>query len=358
ALQSYGLRAVPSLRYLYRQPSFSIGPDNSEDNDSAPSIHAQAKRAMGHARVLKNAGKPDAASMNLVPRGGLFWDGRANTLQQQAAGPLFNPAEMDAGSPADVAAKIEKFDYAKRFTLLFGPNIFEDPKQVVAEAMFALSRFQIEDQSFHPFSSKYDAWLRGRARFTPAELRGYLAFNDPERGNCAACHLDRPTRDNLPPLFTDFQYEALGVPRNPAIPANLEKDFHDLGICGPVRTDMKTESQYCGMFLTPSLRNVAVRRVFFHNGVFHSLEEALDWYVNRDLHSERFYPRDSSGKVVKFDDLPSKIRKNVDTVDAPFDRRPGDKPALSREEVRDIISFLNTLTDGYVKSRQAVPARW
>ena len=90
----------------------------------------------------------------------------------------------------------------------------------MSEAMFAIARYQIEDPSFHPFTSKYDAWLQGKARFTPAEARGYLAFNDPTKGNCAACHLDKPTQDGLPPLFTDFQYEALGVPRNAAIPAN------------------------------------------------------------------------------------------------------------------------------------------
>lgn len=347
ALRGYGIRAVPSLRYLYRQPAFSIGPYDSGDNDSPPSLEAQASQAMNHARLPKSAGKPDESAGNLVPRGGLFWDGRADTLQQQASGPLFNPDEMDAGSPATVAEKIRKFDYAKRFKLLFGPNIFEDPKQVVAEAMFAISRFQIEDKSFHPFSSKYDAWLEGKARFTPAETRGYLAFNDPERGNCGACHLSRPTRDGLPPLFTDFQYEALGLPRNPAIPANHDPQFHDMGICGPVRTDMKKENRYCGMFRTPSLRNVAVRRVFFHNGIFHSLKDALDWYVDRDLHPERFYPRDESGKVEKFDDLPEEFRTNVDRSDAPFNRHPGDRPSLNREEMKDIISFLNTLTDGY-----------
>jgi cytochrome c peroxidase len=165
--------------------------------------------------------------------------------------------------------------------------------------------------------------------------------------DCAACHLSKPTQDGLPPLFTDYQYEALGVPRNKAIPANRDPAYFDLGICGPYRTNMADQTQYCGMFLTPSLRNTAVRQVFFHNGVFHSLEEVLDWYVNRDLQPARFYPRDANGAVVKYDDIPAQYRANVDVTDAPFDRKPGDRPALNKQEIQDIIAFLRTLNDGY-----------
>jgi cytochrome c peroxidase len=346
-MQTAGFRAVPSLRYLYRQPAFSIGPDMSGDNDAAPTLQQQASKALNHAKVLKTAESPQAAAGNLVPQGGIFWDGRADTLQQQASGPLFNPAEMAAGTQTSVARKLEQADYAEDFRRLFGSNIFQEPKQAVAEAMFAIARYQIEEPSFHPFTSKYDAWLAGNARLSPAELRGYLAFNDPTRGNCAACHLDKPTRDGLPPLFTDFQYEALGAPRNPAIPANRDPIYYDLGICGPYRSDMRNQTQYCGMFLTPGLRNIAERQVFFHNGVFHSLYEVLDWYMNRDLQPERFYSRDASGTIVKYDDMPAQYRGNVDTVDAPFNRRPGDQPALSKQDIQDIIAFLHTLDDGY-----------
>ncbi len=346
-LRTAGFRAVPSLRYLYRQPAFSIGPDMSGDDDAVMSLQQQASQALNHTRVLKTAQVPQAAAGNPVPQGGIFWDGRANTLQQQASGPLFNPVEMAASTPAAVAAKLERAKYAEDFRELFGPNIFQDPGQAVAEAMFAIARYQIEDPGFHPFTSKYDAWLAGKARFTAAETRGYLAFNDPDKGNCAACHLDRPTRDGLPPLFTDFQYEALGVPRNPAIPANRDPRYYDLGICGPYRADMREQRQYCGMFLTPSLRNVATRRVFFHNGVFHSLDKVLEWYVDRDLAPARFYPRGANGTIVKYDDLPARYRANVDTVDGPFNRRPGDPPALSQREIGDIIAFLKSLTDGY-----------
>ncbi|HEV2271986.1 MAG TPA: cytochrome c peroxidase [Steroidobacteraceae bacterium] len=346
-LNAPGVRAVPSLRYLYRQPAFSIGPDSAGDNDQVIAPAQQAVHAAGHVRVRKTAAAPQSAAANLVPQGGLFWDGRADTLQQQINGPLYNPLEMAAGSPARVLDRLRTAPYAKDFVRLFGRGVFENPRLAAAEALFAIARYEIENPDFHPFTSKFDAWLAGRARFTPAQLRGYRLFNDPDRGNCAACHLDKPTRDGLPPLFTDFQYEALGAPRNPAIPVNRDPRYYDLGLCGPYRADLSRETQYCGMFLTPSLRNVATRHVFFHNGVFHSLEQVLDFYVNRDLRPGRFYSRDASGRVVRYDDLPLRYRGNVDKVDAPFNRRPGDPPALTRAQIRDVIAFLDTLTDGY-----------
>lgn len=356
-LHTPGLRAVPSLRYLYRQPAFSIGPDTSVDNDQKPNLSQQVSRATGQTLALKTAGATQAAAANLVPQGGLFWDGRADTLQQQADGPMFSPFEMDGGDAATLGVKLQKGNYAEDFRQLFGAGIFRKPEFAVSEAMFAIARFEEEDASFHPFTSKFDAWLAGKAALSPAEQRGYDAFNDPKRGNCAACHLDRPSADRLPPLFTDFQYEALGAPRNMAIPANRDPTHFDLGICGPVRADMQAQTQYCSMFLTPSLRNVASRSVFFHNGVFHSLHDVLDWYVNRDLDPARFYPKGPDGQVVAYDDLPEQYRVNVDRTDAPFDRHPGDAPALSPAEMDDIVAFLQTLTDGYAPSKKPALAQ-
>ncbi len=352
-----GVRAVPSLGYLYRQPAFSLladrpgssdpGDEESGDNDAKATFDRAAQPAAAEAHPPQAATAGQAASARGVARGGLYWDGRANTVQQQTNGPLYDPAQMAARGPAEVAGQIAKASYAQDFRLLFGPSIFNTPTRLIDEAMFAIARYQLEEPGFHPYTSKFDSWLAGRARFTPAEMRGYLAFNDARKGNCAACHLDQPTQDGLAPLFTDHRYEALGVPRNPAIPANRDPAYYDLGLCGPYRTDLRDQARYCGMFRTPSLRNTATRKVYFHNGRFHSLAEVLDWYAHRDLEPERFYSRDADGAVVKYDDLPARYRGNVDTRDAPFDRRPGDAPALSRQDISDIIAFLGTLNDGY-----------
>jgi cytochrome c peroxidase len=343
-MTSSGFRPPPSLAYLYRQQPFSIGPDNEENE----TITLQQLVALGQAsqRTQKTAQSTAQAAQNLVPTGGLFWDGRVNTLQQQADGPLFNPVEMDAGTPQRVAAIIERQPYAQTFLRLFGPNVFEDPKQTVSEALFAIARYQIEDPKFHAFNSKYDAWLQGKASLTPQEMRGYLAFNDVHKADCAACHLDQPTKDHLPPLFTDTQYEALGVPRNPHIPANQNPHYFDIGLCGPFRTDLKNQPQYCGMFLTPTLRNVAQRPVYFHNGVYHSLKQVLDFYNFRDVQPGKIYPT-VDGQVQKYDDLPLQYRANVDVTDPPLNRKLGEKPAMTAQDMRDIIAFLHTLNDGY-----------
>jgi cytochrome c peroxidase len=103
----------------------------------------------------------------------------------------------------------------------------------------------------------------------------------------------------------------------------------------------------CGAFKVPSLRNVALRGAYFHNGRFKDLRSVLRFYVLRDTEPERFYPRDPDGTIRKFDDLPAIWRGNVNTQEVPYNRRPGDSPALSDVEIDDVIAFLNTLTDGW-----------
>jgi cytochrome c peroxidase len=340
-----GNRAVPSLAYLEREPAFSIGPD-TEESDSAPTPQMVALSAP-HSHAPKIAGNSGAAAMAVVPQGGLFWDGRADTLQDQAMGPMLNPIEMANRNAADVAAKLRHSAYAGLFVQLFGPTILRQPKQLLAEAMFAVARYQTEAPSFHPYTSKYDAWLEGKARLSPAELRGYALFNDPDKANCGGCHLDRPGADGMPPRFTDDQFEALGAPRNPALRVNRDKGYFDLGLCGPLRQDLRADTQYCGMFLTPTLRNVATRKVFFHNGVFHTLQQVLDFYAFRDVDPAKVYPVGADGRVDRFNDIPPRYQGNVDFVDPPFDRKLGEAPAMTEQEEHDIIAFLGTLTDGY-----------
>lgn len=285
----------------------------------------------------------------MVPQGGLFWDGRASTLQQQADGPLTNPVEMAAPGHQWLSSKLDTSRYQSQFIQLFGPNIYANSELLVAEMEFAIARYQVEDrQEFYPFTSKYDQWLQGKARFTPAEMRGYLAFNDVKRGDCAACHVSKPGKDGLPPLFTDQQYEALGVPRNPRLAVNDDANFHDIGICGPMRTDFAQNTQYCGMFITPTLRNIDRRKVFFHNARYTTLKEVMDFYNFRDTNPQRVYPQDSDGKVMKYDDLPKRYQANIDTLDPPLDRHRGQQAAMTEQDEADIIAFLHTLDDADV----------
>jgi cytochrome c peroxidase len=319
-LNRQGARAVPSLRYvLNRTPVW-----NKEF------IANPAER------ILEGE-EP--------PTGGFTWDGRFNTLHDQATFPLLAANEMANASPAEIVAKLQRTAYAEDFRKAFGAQIFDDPSRAFSAMLTALERFQLEDPSFHPYSSKYDDYLDGKVKLTAQEQRGLALFDDPRRGNCATCHLDQKGADGSHPIFTDYQFEALGVPRNPEILANASPSYFDMGLCGPFRTDQTKSTKYCGLFKTPTLRNVAVRRVFFHNGRFHSLKEALRFYVQRDTNPELWYPVFSSGDVDRFDDLPPFLRRNIDVIDEPLTRKRGESPIWSDAEIDDVAAFLETLTD-------------
>jgi cytochrome c peroxidase len=350
-MTDFGNRAVPSLRYQEYTPPYADLLDNP-DGISAPG-----------------------------PGGGFTWDGRAGTLAEQAAIPLLDPHEMANASGADVAAKVKAAPYAPLFLQAYGERAFDDPAAAFKNIGAALQAFQREDISFHPFSSKFDLYAGNKigGTLTPAETRGLKLFSDPNKGNCASCHYQGAGLNGSSALFTDFSYEAISVPRNAAIPANSDAGFIDMGVCGPLRTDHLPSApgapnSFCGMFKAPTLRNVATRGSFFHNGVIHSLEQAIRFYNTRDTNPEIWYPTvggtpkakpDASfpsyglittqyvgGKVQKFDDLPAAYRGNLDTQ-MPLDgRKAGSTPPMTDADVADLVCFLKTLNDGYQPSTQ------
>jgi cytochrome c peroxidase len=266
-------------------------------------------------------------------------------LRVQALRPLSAPHEMGNATPADLVARLARTSYADEFRQVFGLNIFDDEQGTLVAVTFALAQYEKFDPDFRPFDSKYDHFLAGRLRLDPAELRGLALFNRADKGNCAGCHPSGRGPDHAPPLFTDFTYDNLGVPRNFEIPATAGPEYRDMGLCGPDRTDLADRQDLCGAFKVPTLRNVATRKVFFHNGRFKSLRDALRFYVRRDTNPEEFYPVDADGVVQKFDDLPAELHGNVNTAEVPYDRQPGEAPRLSEAELDDLEAFLNTLTD-------------
>ncbi len=299
-----GLRAVPSLRYLQVVPWFT---EHYFDNDGVD------------------------PSIDNGPTGGLTWDGRVDRGRDQARIPLLSPYEMANESPDAVVEKVKKAPYAAEFERLVRSD--STPFATVLEA---LEVWQQDYREFYPYSSKYDAWLAGKERLTRQEKSGLQLFSDPGKGNCARCHIATRGANGTPPQFTDWGYAALGAPRNLRIAANSNPSWYDLGLCGPQRTDLRVEEKYCGQFRTPSLRNVATRGTFFHNGVFHSLREVVEFYVQRDSDPGKWYPDGT-----KFNDLPAQYRNNVETA-PPFGRAT---PALNDEEIAAIVAFLRTLTD-------------
>ena len=289
------------------------------------------------------------------PGGGLTWDGRANTIAEQAAIPLLAANEMANASKAAVVEAVRHGAHADAFRQTYGATVFDDTERAFTLVGAALQAFQVEDRSFHPYSSKFDRYRNNKlgGALTDAEIRGLRVFLDPNKGNCMACHLIGGGNDGSQDMTSDYSFAAIGVPRNMEIPANADPKYFDLGLCGPLRTDHrpgkdKGAAATCGMFKTPVLRNVATRHVFMHNGVFKSLEEVVRFYNTRDTAPEKWYPRDAKGRVNKFDDLPAQYRANLDDQ-MPLDlRKPGSATPMTDQEMQDLIVFLKTLTDGFV----------
>lgn len=274
--------------------------------------------------------------------GGHFWDGRADTLALQALGPLLNPLEMNNASRRAVVDKIAASSYAALFKQEFGASIFSDTDAAFTQIGVAIEAF--ERGRLEPFTSKFDAMVRGQVSFTSQEARGMALFQNAGKGNCAACHLLNPSSGRpQDSLFSEFTYYAIGVPRNTAIPRNADPAFFDLGLCGPERTAPVlpasvapgvTIDQFCGKFRMPTLRNVAERPAFMHNGFFNDLREVVRFYSNRNT-------------ATVSNDLPAQYLGNVEVVKAPFNRLASDGPALTDAEISDIVVFLRTLSDGY-----------
>ncbi len=307
-LNQPGTRAVPSIRYLADTPPFGFDEEGT-------------------------------------PYGGFNHDGSVDTFAAQAERPLLAANEMANLTREVVVEKLRKADYAAKFRQVFGETSLDQVDTAFATLGIALERYQRDSADFQPFSAKYDAYLAGKVQLTAAEMRGLKLFNDEKKGNCAACHPSAKREDGRPPLFTDFTYDALGLPRNAAIPANADPSYADLGLCKSGRAGRASEDSACGKFKVPTLRNVATRQVFFHNGQIKSLRDAVAFYVSRDTQPEQWYPRKAGKAVAKFNDLPAKYHSNVNVEEVPYGGKRGGKPSLSDEEIDDVVAFLRTLSD-------------
>ena len=336
----FGVRKVPSIMYMSYSPPFGFGP---RPNDVTGEIE-------------------------ITPAGGQFWDGRAVALDDQVAGPLLDPSEMNNPSKQAVVEKIRDGAYAGLAREVFGDDVFEAP-DAFEKLASAVASYEATPR-FKLFSSRFDDWLEGKTLLSDAEFRGFQAFIDKARGNCLSCHdggnpneayggapAAAPRDSNAPLsrnpknwLFTDFTYDVLGAPRNAAIPANADPARVDLGLCarpgiGELAPKGFDTASLCGAFKTPSLRNVAVGGPYLHNGVIASLRDVVAFYFTRDTDPARWYPKSADGTVLKFNDLPAAAWGNVNVKQAPYDRKPGEAPRADDGDIDDIVAFLKTLTD-------------
>ncbi len=275
--------------------------------------------------------------------GGQFWDGRAATLEEQAKGPFLNPAEMANTSKKQVVDKVRTSEYAPLFRSVFGEDAFDDAKTAYDKIAQAIAAFE-RTASFRPFTSKYDAWLAGKAELTAQEHRGRELFERPDKGNCAVCHPSRPDAHGRPPLFTDFSYDNLGVPRNPdnrfyTMPRQFNPEgrkFVDKGLGAAL-----DNSDEDGKFKTPTLRNIALTAPYMHNGYFGSLRGVVDFYNSRDARPRCAAELLDEEEAIRRGCWPRpELTRNVNGDEV-------GRLGLSPQEVDDIVAFLNTLTDGW-----------
>jgi cytochrome c peroxidase len=303
--------------------------------------------------------------------GGMFWDGRAtgwtlgDPLAEQAKGPFLNPMEQGLPDSACVVYRVIKSDYGDLYKQVWGNDSFsvkwpmdtnkvcsKENKQVnlssgdrnitniaynnIARSIAAYER----SNEVSLFSSKYDYYMKGNATLTKQEMRGLELFNNSTKAKCANCH--------MPPLFTDFSYQNLGIPKNPMNPFYYEYswngmgggiDWIDYGFGGFLNTTQyqSAAKDNYGMHKVPTLRNVDKRpsksfiKAYGHNGYFKSLEEIVHFYNTRDVPGA-----DWKGKPWPSAEVSANVNKD----------EMGNLSLTSQDE-SDIVAFLKTLSDGY-----------
>jgi len=285
--------------------------------------------------------------------GGQFRDGRANFLEDQAKQPFLNPIEMANPSAHAVVVKLQAANYADQFKLVYGGDIFSNDDaafNALADALGAFERTKV----FAPFSAKFDAYQRGETTLSEVEMRGLAVFTAADKGNCAACHAPTSTKaSGRKSLFTDFGYDNVGVPRNPAnkfytMPAQHNPDglnFVDIGLGNVV-----LRPYVRGQFKAPTLRNIAVTGPYMHNGYFKTLKGVVDFYNTRDVRPTCTDPFTPEAKAQRQGCWP--VAESPDTLNLVDMGNLG----LSAQDVDDIVAFLGTLTDGWTPPAAAAGA--
>lgn len=279
--------------------------------------------------------------------GGTFWDGRTNSLVDQAKQPFLNPVEMNNPSKARVVNTIRKSDYAKLFRKVWGAGAFGNVSTAYERITSSLAAYQ-RSAEVNPFTSKFDYYLKGQARLTPAEMMGLQVFNG--KGQCSSCHTSGGTGFGMTPqgpLFTNHQYSNVGTPRNSlSLFFNMPKTinpagdaFIDYGLGAVLaRRAVPGAPGAMGLFKTPTLRNVAKTSPYMHNGVFAALIDVVHFYNMRDVAGTPMMPVTMpNGSPM----LPPEVMQNLNTTQM-------GKLGLTRQEGMALVAFMNTLTDGYV----------
>lgn len=268
------------------------------------------------------------------PTGGLFWDGRAATLEAQAGGPPLNPIEMGMPDKGAVVARLkENVRYAAAFAALFGKDVLNDADKGYDAMALSLAAFERTDV-FAPFDSKYDRFVKGEVQLTEQEELGRVIFFSTQFANCSRCHKLNEFGGAAREPFTNYQYHNIGVPANlPVRAVNGTPPGHiDGGLMqNPAAADKANE----GKFRVPSLRNVAVTGPYMHNGVFTDLRTVVLFYNKFNSKNPRHQINPETKETWGAPEVPGTISKE--------DLEAG--AALDSKRVDALVAFLKTLTD-------------
>jgi len=306
--------------------------------------------------------------------GGQFWDGRAtgdelgDPLADQALGPFVNPAEMANPGKAQVIGDIAVSHYAGLFEQVWGEGALTDVETAYNQVALSIAAFE-RTAMFGQFNSKYDRYLRvclarggdkdecaegegsvaqGAARtvLTDKEWRGLRLFMEENNNDgvleagegalCSGCHVAEWTDaaanvvvpswapgGMVPPMFTDFTFDNLGMPKNVEEPLDPHAEW-DLGLGTTV--DDPAEN---GKFKVMTLRNIGLTAPYGHNGLFKSLEDIVHFYNTRDV----------PGALPGGEDWPPS--EYPDTVNTDELGNLG----LSEDDEDALVEFMKTLSD-------------
>jgi cytochrome c peroxidase len=292
-------------------------------------------------RTLGERNAPALTYASLVPAfrqgdtgdyvGGLFHDGRAATLEDQARQPILSPAEMALASPAVLHERIrESRGYVELFETLFGPAALAEPVATLDAVTAAIAAYE-RSAEFSSFDSKYDRYLRGETELTRDENLGRILFFS-DLVNCSQCHLLNGRANQPGETFTNHRYHNIGIPTNARLRASNPGRQPDAGLAGNPGVTRAGER---GRFRVPSLRNVAVTGPYMHNGVFQDLKTAIVFY-------NRFLVENAANEINPETGQPWEDAEVPETVDLDLLRQG---QPLGERRIAQLEAFLRTLTD-------------
>lgn len=266
-------------------------------------------------------------------KGGAFHDGRAANLTEQAAQPLVNPAEMAMPDAAAVVRRVaENPRYVAALQQHFGADVMADDATAFRSIVESIVAFE-RSETFAPFDSRYDRFLRGEIELDAREELGRKLFYS-QLFNCHSCHLEEAREFHSLEMFTTHRYHNIGVPVNAGLRERngLGAGHRDLGLLDNPRVN---DAAQAGRFRVPTLRNVAVTAPYMHNGVFADLETVVLFYNKFTLSNTESQTNPETGR-------PWGRPEVEDTVDLAM---LAEGQPISPLQVQALVAFLEALTD-------------